>query len=329
MRKFAILAFLFAKSAMAQVGSTAPTCIWSGSVASCLPSSGVYLPNQRALRLGELNSNGTDYAAIRAPASFTTYTLTLPADDGNVGEALTTNGSGTLSWTVINPTTTTGDLIYSSTTTTPGTLARLATGASGTVLHGGATPSYSQIVNADVDPAAAIAGTKIVAAGAATTGVVNTAAQSFGGLKSFPDGLNSAFSVSRVVLRASNGRGSSNTNVMRFTTTVDNVGSDITYADSATDGASFTINTTGLYFVAVSVTSASAVDLGITKNSTGDPGGLNYGSALLAFTDGVAGTPSSCAGVAYLVATDIVRVNVNTVTFGTNGFTGFRIIKIF
>ena len=42
---------------------------------------------------------GGNYASIKAPASITTsYTLTLPSDDGTDGYVLKTNGSGTLSW---------------------------------------------------------------------------------------------------------------------------------------------------------------------------------------------------------------------------------------
>ena len=41
---------------------------------------------------------GGDYIALRAPTAVTTYTLTLPIDDGTNGQALITDGSGNLSW---------------------------------------------------------------------------------------------------------------------------------------------------------------------------------------------------------------------------------------
>ncbi len=42
---------------------------------------------------------GTDIITIQAPASIAaSYSLTLPVDDGNNGEVLSTNGSGVLSW---------------------------------------------------------------------------------------------------------------------------------------------------------------------------------------------------------------------------------------
>jgi hypothetical protein len=64
----------------------------------------------------------------------------------------------TLANALVNPMTTTGDVIVA---TSGGTPARLGVGATGTVLKGGTTPSYASVVNADVDAAAAIAGTKI------------------------------------------------------------------------------------------------------------------------------------------------------------------------
>lgn len=74
--------------------------------------------------------------------------------DGTVLTSTSAAASG-LSWTsvLVNPMTTAGDLIVGG---VAGAATRLAVGASGTVLHGGTTPTYSQIVNADVGAAAAI-----------------------------------------------------------------------------------------------------------------------------------------------------------------------------
>ena len=47
-------------------------------------------------------SAGTDYAAIQSPASLAApYTLTLPVNDGDANQVLTTDGSGTLSWSTV------------------------------------------------------------------------------------------------------------------------------------------------------------------------------------------------------------------------------------
>ena len=52
-----------------------------------------------------------------------------------------------------------------------------------------------------------------------------------------------------IIVTDGNGHGSTNTMIRRFTTTLVSVGTAITYADSATDGGSFTINTAGFYSI--------------------------------------------------------------------------------
>jgi hypothetical protein len=73
---------------------------------------------------------------------------------------------------------------------------------------------------------------------------------------------------STVRVDTTNGYGSTNTAIRRFTNIRLNQGSDITYADSATLGASFTINTTGVYAISYSDSFASSAYLGISLNST-------------------------------------------------------------
>jgi hypothetical protein len=71
-----------------------------------------------------------------------------------------------------------------------------------------------------------------------------------------------------VRLHTGNGHGSTNNKIRRFSTVVDNLGSAITYADSATDGASFTINEDGVYHISFSDQSNSTNFHGISLNST-------------------------------------------------------------
>ena len=73
---------------------------------------------------------------------------------------------------------------------------------------------------------------------------------------------------SMVRLNTGNGLGSTNTCVRRFTNVVTNQGTDITYADSATLGASFTINTTGIYAMSYSDHGTGNTGQGITLNCT-------------------------------------------------------------
>jgi len=73
--------------------------------------------------------------------------------------------------------------------------------------------------------------------------------------------------VSMVQLYTSNGQGSTNTAIRRFSSTLTNTGSDITYADSATLGASFTINTNGIYAINYGDQFNGSAQLGISLNS--------------------------------------------------------------
>ena len=74
--------------------------------------------------------------------------------------------------------------------------------------------------------------------------------------------------LSYVRLNTANGYGSTNTFIRRFTNVVDNVGADITYADSATLGATFTLNTAGIYSASYSDQFDRPQHFGLSINST-------------------------------------------------------------
>ena len=72
----------------------------------------------------------------------------------------------------------------------------------------------------------------------------------------------------RVAVTVGNGHGSTNTKIRRYTTTKTSTGTAITYADSAANGASFTINEPGLYEMSMTdIQGASAVNFGVSVNS--------------------------------------------------------------
>lgn len=73
-----------------------------------------------------------------------------------------------------------------------------------------------------------------------------------------------------VRLSGGNGHGSTNTVIRRFTTTVEDVGDAITYADSSTNGATFTVNEEGIYFISVADgrTAANPSYTGLSLNSS-------------------------------------------------------------
>lgn len=133
------------------VNSAAPG--WSVIVASDFPANAALTTpqittNEALLNLAETrwyNTGSTQYVGFKAPTLSGNQIWTLPTTDGSTGQVIKTDGSGALGWAsaVTNPMTATGDIIYSSSGT--GTPARLAIGASTSVLHGGTTPSYAAV----------------------------------------------------------------------------------------------------------------------------------------------------------------------------------------
>jgi len=127
-----------------------------------------------------------------------------------------------------------------------------------------------------------------------------------------------------------NGYGSTNTKVRRYTNTESNVGTAVTYADSATLGASFTINEDGLY--AVGIWDGGAADyIGVSANSaqlTTNIITINAANRVL-----IGAATASLTGVASTVlrlsAGDVIRPHDNgTMTSTTVYTTGFTIRKV-
>lgn len=83
------------------------------------------------IRLPEDTDNGSHYVALKAPDSIASdLTLTLPSADGTNGQALITNGSGSLSFTTLSTT-----LTYSSGTATGDGSTTTATISSGRTVN--------------------------------------------------------------------------------------------------------------------------------------------------------------------------------------------------
>jgi hypothetical protein len=145
-----------------------------------------------------------------------------------------------------------------------------------------------------------------------------------------PGGFNSL-----VRLNTANGYGSTNTAIRRYSNVVTNQGADITYTDSATAGASFTINTSGIYAISMSEqASSTACWAAIALN----PATLTLTAAslpsneVLAISTSQAGSgyPCSVAWTGYLPAGAVIRPftfgtsaggqgNANTITIGRAG----------
>lgn len=117
---------------------------------------------------------------------------------------------------------------------------------------------------------------------------------------------------SAVRVNTANGYGSTNTMIRRFTTVVLNQGTDITYADSATLGASFTINASGLYAInySDSFTTTNDFGTGISLNSsqlTIGVGSINIADRLSVCGAGAGSVNSNASALVFLPAGSVIR----------------------
>ena len=118
-------------------------------------------------------------------------------------------------------------------------------------------------------------------------------------------------------LNTAAGYGSTNTKIRRFTNMVLNQGNDITYADSATLGASFTINKTGVYAVSYSDAFASSQYFGLSLNSaqlTTDIQSITVTNILKIGVTGGVGSPQTVSDTAYFTAGDVIRAHTTGVS---------------
>jgi hypothetical protein len=137
-----------------------------------------------------------------------------------------------------------------------------------------------------------------------------------------------------VYVYTGNGHGSTNTCIRRFLTVGAQVGSAISYADSAANGASFTINETGLYAISYGDTLSSTFDIGVSVNSNQLTTGISAITAahrrLYEFTnDGTSVVVVVAGTVLFLTAGDVVRPHTSGAAADTTvGRAQFRIIKL-
>lgn len=156
--------------------------------------------------------------------------------------------------------------------------------------------------------------------GVGTTDVLTTGAQTFQGQKTFALFPNIAALPSMVRLNTTNGYGSTNTMIWRLTNVVVSQGSDITYADSATLGNSFTINTSGVYALHASMSLAGAGVFGFSLNSTQlttQIEAINIADRLVTGSVSGANLAYCAAGTFYLAAGSVVRLHGDTTATGT------------
>lgn len=153
----------------------------------------------------------------------------------------------------------------------------------------------------------AIGGTSLTATGAVSAGSLSSTTESFANIPAV------STPASMVRLNTANGYGSTNTKIRRFTNIVTNQGSDITYADSATLGASFTINTNGVYSISHSDQFNVANTFGITNNTTAPTGAISAAvpiGEILCMTSTAAAAFAGCVSVCiYLPSGSVLRAH--------------------
>lgn len=125
---------------------------------------------------------------------------------------------------------------------------------------------------------------------------------------------------SMVRLNTANGYGSTNTKIRRFTNQVVNQGADITYADSSTLGASFTINTAGVYAISYADDFSSPAWCAVSINTTAPTTSVDFIPATEILTIGVGNNSTSssgfCSWVGYLPAGSVLRPHTSGVGVG-------------
>ena len=128
--------------------------------------------------------------------------------------------------------------------------------------------------------------------------------------------------ISIVKVATPNGHGSTNTCIRRYSNTEVNLGSAITYADSATLGGSFTINEAGLYFVSTTdVRGAADSAIGFSVNSnqlTTSIYSITAAHRVCASDTPAANTRGSVSGTVYCIPGDVIRMHTNGLSNGTS-----------
>lgn len=134
---------------------------------------------------------------------------------------------------------------------------------------------------------------------------------------------------SEVHVQGSTGYGSTNTYVLRFTNTIKNIGSAITYADSATLGGSFTINETGVYSISFSMgDTANSFTVGISLNASSGATQITSlaTNQILATAGAIGGYVGLASVTANLNAGDIIRAQTNYQGNGTVNSSAVRFV---
>jgi hypothetical protein len=172
----------------------------------------------------------------------------------------------------------------------------------------------NQTLNGNVSVTGTLAATGAVSGTTGTfTGAVSGTTGTFTGAVTTP--------LSYVRLNTANGYGSTNTKIRRFTNIVNNVGADITYADSATLGGTFTLNTAGVYSVSYNDQFNTQEWIGMSINSTQLTTAIQLitiGDILCVSLTTLTNYPGATSATFYAAAASVVRVHTGGAASGVN-----------
>jgi len=267
--------------------------------------------------------------------------LTYPAADGTANYYLTTNGAGTLSFAAAaqnigysartaNTILAAGDkavLIDITANSFSQTFTAAATLGAGWYCY--YKNSGTGLVTLDPNGTETINGSTTVVLGSGESALIACDGTNFQAI------IIAQKSGDHIVeVHTGNGHGATNTKIRRFSTTLTNTGTAITYADSANNGASFTINTAGFYAITYGDgASGGTCSHGVSVNSAALTTNIDSitASTRKAITKhgAVAGleiTPCSC--VIKLTAGDVVRPHTDGVPDLASALCSFSITKI-
>ncbi len=229
-----------------------------------------------------------------------------------------------------NPMTTQGDIIYENVTPAA---ARLAKGTATTVLHSGNTPSWSAIVNADVDAAAAIAYTKLnlgtsitdtdIYGSAAIQGSkIATATTALFGVVKKPQG--------ELYYTGGGALGTLPNKIVHYTTATVSTGTSvITYAGSSVNGDTFTVGEAGIYSATmVALNGGGNSTCGISNNDSSVTSTVDSITVATRLTYGSGPGAATCSVVFHAAANDVIRAHLNDTTSTNSGAASFRIIQL-
>ncbi len=116
-----------------------------------------------------------------------------------------------------------------------------------------------------------------------------------------------AVTRSVVQLRGANGYGSTATRWKRWLSAVRQVGADITYADSAVNGASFTINQDGIYSINYGCQFSAGEAAQISLNDTAPTAAPNASETLMSSNTAGPQAMTAMSWTGFLAAGSVIR----------------------